>query len=523
MKLYRGFVTVGAMTILSRMLGFVRDVLIAAVLGTSFVADAFFVAFRVPNMFRRLFAEGAFDAAFVPLFARRMHTDGLEAARAFAGQALSGLTFILVAFTILGEIAMPWLMLLLAPGFRDDPEKFALVVLLARIALPYLVCMSLVALYTGVLNALGRFAIAAFTPSLLNIVLIAVLLALVATGNVDRGHAGVVLAWGVAVSGVLQIVVIGFAAARFGVSVPFKRPRLTPEMQRLIALAAPGIVAGGIGQLTGVISTIIATFQDRVVSWLYYADRIFQLPLGVIGVAVGVVLLPDLSHKLRTGDLRAVIASENRALEFALLLTLPAATALLIAATPIMRVLFEHGAFTAADTEATAKMLAALALGLPAYVLIKVLHPSFFAREDTKTPMVFAAIAMALNVVLSFALFMAVGGTGIAIATTLSGWVNVGLLVACLESRGEFALDATLSSGSARHSRSDSQHGRRSIGHCPPARALFRARIRHTGAGGSSARPRRRRAPHLSRRRGAVRRRKMAQPAQGYQGAVGLA
>ena len=443
MKLYRGFVTVGAMTILSRMLGFVRDVLIAAVLGTSFVADAFFVAFRVPNMFRRLFAEGAFDAAFVPLFARRMHTDGLEAARAFAGQALSGLTFILVAFTILGEIAMPWLMLLLAPGFRDDPEKFALVVLLARIALPYLVCMSLVALYTGVLNALGRFAIAAFTPSLLNIVLIAVLLALVATGNVDRGYAGVVLAWGVAVSGVLQIVVIGFAAARFGVSVPFKRPRLTPEMQRLIALAAPGIVAGGIGQLTGVISTIIATFQDRVVSWLYYADRIFQLPLGVIGVAVGVVLLPDLSHKLRTGDLRAVIASENRALEFALLLTLPAATALLIAATPIMRVLFEHGAFTAADTEATAKMLAALALGLPAYVLIKVLHPSFFAREDTQTPMVFAAIAMALNVVLSFALFMAVGGTGIAIATTLSGWVNVGLLVACLEGRGEIALDAT--------------------------------------------------------------------------------
>ncbi len=268
------------------------------------------------------------------------------------------------------------------------------------------------------------------------------LLGLVATGNEDQSQAGVALAWGVAVSGLLQIIVIAFAAARFGVSVPFARPRLTPDMQRLMALAAPGIVAGGIGQLTGVISTIIATLQDRVVSWLYYADRIFQLPLGVIGVAVGVVLLPDLSHKLRSGDHQAVIASENRALEFALLLTLPAATALVLAAVPIMRVLFQHGAFTAVDTEATANMLGALALGLPAYVIIKVLHPSFFAREDTKTPMIFAAISMASNVVLSFALFMAIGGTGIAVATTLSGWINVGLLVASLRRRGEFALDA---------------------------------------------------------------------------------
>lgn len=442
MKLYRGFATVGAMTIVSRVLGFVRDVLIAAVLGTSYVADAFFVAFRVPNMFRRLFAEGAFDAAFIPLFAKRMHEDGAQAARAFAGQALAGLTVLLVAFVILGEIAMPWFMLLLAPGFKNDPDKFALAVMLARIALPYLVCMSLVALYTGVLNALGRFAVAAFTPSLLNVVLILALLGLVATGNADKGQAGAVLAWAVAVSGLLQVAVIAWAASRFGMTLPLTRPRLTPDMQRLIALAAPGIVAGGIGQLTGVISTIIATLQDRVVSWLYYAERIVQLPLGVIGVAVGVVLLPDLSHKLRSADRQAVIASENRALEFALLLTLPAATALVLAATPIMGVLFEHGAFTAVDTEATAKMLSALALGLPAYVIIKVLHPSFFAREDTKTPMIFAAISMIANVVLSLGLFMAIGGTGIAIAATLSGWINVALLVLELKRRGEFALDS---------------------------------------------------------------------------------
>ena len=248
MKLYRGFATVGVMTILSRVLGFVRDVLIAAVLGTSFVADAFFVAYRVPNMFRRLFAEGAFDAAFIPLFARRLHADGPEAARAFAGQGLwpaspcSSWTF-----TILGEIAMPWFMVLLAPGFRDDPEKFALAVMLARIALPYLVCMSLVALYTGVLNALGRFAIAAFTPSLLNVVLI--LRAARPRRQAampSKGRAGVVLTWGIAASGLLQIVVVALAAARFGMSLPPERPRLTPDMQRLMALAAPGIVAGGI-------------------------------------------------------------------------------------------------------------------------------------------------------------------------------------------------------------------------------------------------------------------------------------
>ena len=441
MKLYRGFATVGAMTILSRVLGFVRDVLIAAVLGTSFVADAFFVAFRVPNMFRRLFAEGAFDSAFIPLFAKRLHADGPDAARTFAGQAQAGLTLVLVAFTVVAEIAMPWLMLLLAPGFASDPVKFDLAVMLARIALPYLVCMSLVALYTGVLNALGRFAIAALAPTLLNVVLIVVLLALVATGSFDQSAAGVALAWGIVASGLLQVLVVAFAAAKFGMSVPWRRPLLTPDMRRLMALAAPGVVAGGMAQITVVISTIIATLQDRVVSWLYYADRLFQLPLGVIGVAIGVVLLPDLSHKLRSGDHEAVLASENRALEFALLLTMPAAVALFLAAEPIMRVLFERGAFTAVDAKVTGQMLSALALGLPAYVMIKVLHPSFFARLDTKTPMIYAGISMAATIVLSYTLFVLIGPVGIAIATTLSGWINVALLAVTLKRRGEFAFD----------------------------------------------------------------------------------
>lgn len=442
MKLYRGFATVGAMTVLSRVLGFVRDVGIAAILGTSYAADAFFVAFRVPNMFRRLFAEGAFDAAFIPLFAKRYHAEGAEAARAFAGQALAGLTLLLVVLVVLAEIAMPWLMVILAPGFRGDPAKFDLAVLLARIALPYLVCMALVALYTGMLNALGRFALAAFAPSLLNVVLIAALLAMIAAGVEVKGTAAITLAWAVAISGVLQVLLVIFAAAKSGMGLSWQRPRLTPEMKRLLQLAAPGLLAGGMAQITLVIGTIIATLQDRVVSWLYYADRVFQLPLGVIGVAIGVVLLPELSHKLRAGDHQAVASSENRALQVALLLTVPAATALAIAAEPIIRVLFERGAFAASDTQATAAMLSALALGLPAYVLIKVLHPSFFAREDTKTPMILAGIAMAANVGLSFALFFWIGPVGIALATTLAGWINFALLAILLKRRGEFTLGA---------------------------------------------------------------------------------
>ncbi len=518
MKFYRGFATVGAMTIMSRVLGFARDVLIAAVLGTSYAADAFFVAFRVPNMFRRLFAEGAFDAAFIPLFAKRLHADGPDAARVFAGQALSGLTVLLVAFTVLAEIAMPWLMLLLAPGFRSDPEKFALAVMLARIALPYLAFMSLVALYTGVLNAFGRFAIAAFAPTLLNVVLIAVLLAFIASGSSNQSAAGVALAWGIAASGVLQVLVVAIAAAKLGMRLPWERPRLTPDMRRLAALAAPGVVAGGMAQLTVVIGTIIATLQDRVVSWLYYADRLFQLPLGVIGVAIGVVLLPTLSHKLRSGDHEAVLASENRALEFALLLTMPATVALFLAAEPIMRVLFERGAFTAVDTKATAAMLAALALGLPAYVLIKVLHPSFFAREDTKTPMIFAGISMAANIVLSFTLFMAHRRDRHRHRHHALG------LDQCRAPRGHAQAPRTLQARSdlppplCRHPRRQRGDGggRFRPGQIP--RAMVRPGERTCCAGDCPRHPGRRWPPRLSRRGPPVRRGPISRPNQGLKG-----
>ena len=444
MTLYRAFATVGAMTIWSRVLGFIRDVLIAAVLGAGPVADAFFVAFRVPNLFRRLFAEGAFDAAFIPLFAKRYHSEGGEvAARAFAEQALAGLTLVLLVFTLLGEFIMPWLMLLLAPGFSNDPPKFDLAVLLARIALPFLLCMSLVALYSGVLNAFGRFAVAAFAPSLLNVVLILMLLVLIAIGDVEQNTAAVTLAWGIAASGVLQVIVVAVAAAKSSMRLSLRPPRFDPDVRRLLTLAAPGVMAGGMSQLTVVLSTVIASLQDRVVSWLYYADRLFQLPLGVIGVAIGVVLLPELSRRLRSGDHAAAIDSENRSLETALLLTLPAAVALFIAAHPIVRVLFERGAFTALDAYSTASILAALAPGLPAFVLVKVFHPGFFAREDTKTPMIFAILGMAANIMLALLLFVVLGAVGIAIATTIAGWLQVALLAGTLRERKQFVFDET--------------------------------------------------------------------------------
>ena len=445
MPLYRAFATVGAMTGISRVFGFVRDVLVAAVLGAGPVADAFFVAFRLPNLFRRIFAEGAFSAAFIPLFTKHHHGEGGEAAgRTFAEQALAGLTLALIVFTILGEIFMPWLMLLLAPGFFfADPEKLDTAVLLARLSLPYLLCMSLVALYSGLLNALGKFAVAAFAPSLLNIVLIIVLVGLIALGEKDHYEAALALAWGVSISGVLQVLIVMAAAARAGMRLAPRLPRFNEDMKRLLMLGAPAVIAGGVAQISAILTTIIASLQDRVVSWLYYADRLFQLPLGVIGVAIGVVLLPELSRKLRASDHAAALESENRSLEVALLLTLPASVALFVAAHPIVSVLFGRGAFLSADATATAGMLAALAPGLPAYVLIRVLHPGFFAREDTKAPMLYAGIGMAANAALSLALFIAIGPVGIALGTTLAGWLQVALLAHTLRKRGDFVLDKT--------------------------------------------------------------------------------
>lgn len=448
--LYRAFATVGGLTMVSRLLGFVRDILIAAALGSGVIADAFFVAFRFPNLFRRLFGEGAFNAAFVPLFAKHLEGDGEASARRFAEEALSVLFFTLVAFSAIAILAMPWLMLFLAPGFIENPAKYDLAVLLSQIAFPYLLCMSLVALLSGVLNSLSRFWAAAAAPVLLNVVLISAITLAIHLGFSQRFGAGIILSVGVTVAGFAQLLMLWIAVRRAGLKLSLRWPRYTPGVKRLVELGIPGVIAGGITQINLVIGTVIASLKAGAVSYLYYADRLYQLPLGIVGVAIGVVLLPELARKLRAGEHESAMESQNRSLEFALLLTLPAAVALVAAAEPVVRVLFERGAFSAADTTATALALAAYAFGLPAFVLIKVFQPAFFAREDTRTPMHYAAINMAVNVTGSLLLFFAFQQinqpphVGIALATSIAGWVNALLLWGSLVRRRDFVADARL-------------------------------------------------------------------------------
>jgi putative peptidoglycan lipid II flippase len=434
MVMLRSIATVGGYTGISRVLGLVRDILIARAVGTGDIADAFFVAFRLPNMFRRIFAEGAFNAAFVPLFARRLEEEGLGSAKRFAEQSLSVLVFTLLPLLGLTMVAMPWVMLVLAPGFKADPAKFALAVDLARITFPYLLFMALAALLGGLLNSLYRFSAAAAAPILLNIFfIIALALVLPLTG-----HPGPVMAWTVALAGIGQFGLLLVAAARAGM------PRLTPGVKRLLRLMAPGVVSAGAMQINLVIGTIIASQQEGAVSFLYYADRIYQLPLGLIGVAFGVVLLPDLARKLRAGSIDAAGESMNRGLEISLLLTLPATVALMVIPEPIIIVLYEHGALTREGSEAIAMALIAFAGGLPAFVLVRVLQTAFYAREDTRTPLIFALWSVAANVVLSLLLFTVMRHVGIALATSLAAWLNTGLLALSLVRRGHHTPDRRL-------------------------------------------------------------------------------
>ena len=440
MAFARSIATVGGYTGISRILGFVRDILIAWLVGTGPVADAFFVAFRLPNLFRRLFAEGAFNAAFVPLFARRLEQDGQPAARLFAEQALAVLLTSLLIFTVAAMAGMPWLMYLLAPGFAVDPEKFGLAVQLSRITFPYLLFMALVALLSGLLNSLYRFAAAAAAPILLNIFFIAALLVIVPLSE-RPGH---VLAWTVAAAGLGQFLFLMEAARRAGMALRLPRPRLTEGVRRLLRLMGPGVLSAGALQINIMVGTIIASLQAGAVSYLYYADRVYQLPLGLIGIAFGVVLLPDLARKLRSGADQAAKYSLNRGLEMALLLTLPATAALVAIPWPIIVVLFERGAFDRTASDATALALAAYAAGLPAYVLVKILQPAFYAREDTVTPLKVAVASVGANVVLSLALFWPLGHVGLALATALAAWLNAGALAVLLRRRAFLSLDERL-------------------------------------------------------------------------------
>jgi putative peptidoglycan lipid II flippase len=420
-RLMAGFLTVGAWTLLSRVLGFARDVAIAAMLGAGPVAQAFLIAFSLPNMFRRFFAEGAFNMAFVPMFSKKLQVG--DDPQGFAADALSGLAGLLIVFTLIAQLAMPALVLAMASGFVGD-ERFDLAVLFGRIAFPYILFISLAALCSGVLNAAGRFAAAAAAPVFLNVLFLCAIGAAAWLG----WDIGLTLAWTVPVAGIAQLGLVWWAADRAGLRIRPHWPRLTPDLRRLAVIALPAMLAGGVVQINLLVGRQVASWFDGAVAWLAYADRLYQLPLGVVGIAIGVVLLPDLSRRLEAGDTEGGRDAFNRATEFALALTLPAAVALAVVPGPLVTVLFERGAFTAADSAATAAAVAVYGAGLPAFVLQKVLQPLYFARADTRTPFRLAVVAMLVNAAAAISLAFVAGYIAAAIGATLAGWAMVGLL-----------------------------------------------------------------------------------------------
>lgn len=441
MRLLRNLGVVSGMTLLSRVAGFAREILTAAYLGAGPVADTFFQALTIPNTFRRVLAEGAFNAAFVPLYAKELEGADAEEADRFATEALSALVTVTAVLVLAFQVGAPWLVYIFFPGMVDDPGGLAFAALLMQITMPYLLTMAVVALTTGALNSHGRFAASAFAPVLFNLVLIAIL-------AVDRAEGERLAVWlsaGVTVSGVLQALLLIVAARARGLKISFRLPRLTPRVKRLVALGVPGALAAGVTQINVLVTSSIATLEEGARSWINYAERLYQLPLGVIGIAMGVALLPNLARRVRAGDEQGGHFTMNRAIELSMALTLPAAAAFLIIPEFLVRGLYERLNFTAADSEMTALALMVFAAGLPAFVLIKVLQPGFFAREDTKTPMVFSLVSVGVNFALALTLFFGpLGFVGLAAATSVAGWTNCLLLAFTLKKRGLLHVDGRL-------------------------------------------------------------------------------
>ncbi len=420
-RLISGFFTVGFWTLASRILGFLREILLTAYIGPGPVMDAFVAAFRLPNMFRRFFAEGAFNAAFVPMFSKRL--EGGENAEGFAQDAFNLLAVAVLALVGLAMVFMPALVWVTAEGFYGD-ERFDLAVDYGYVVFPYILFMSLAALFSGVLNATGRFAAAAAAPVLLNIFACSALI----FGALSGGE---VIRWLIAVipvAGVAQLALVWVATERAGIRIRPGRPKLSPEMRRMVRIAVPAALAMGVTQINLVVGQLVASKTEKAVSWLFAADRLYQLPLGVVGIAVGIVLLPDLSRRLRADDKDGARNAFSRAGEFTLLLTLPSTVAFMIIPGPLVSVLFQRGQFSAEDTAATALAVAIYGVGLPAFMLQKLLQPLFFAREDTKSPFRYAVVAMVVNAGLAFGLYPIIGWIAPAIAASTAGWAMVALL-----------------------------------------------------------------------------------------------
>lgn len=447
MSLLKNVGTIGGLTMVSRVFGFARDILLARVLGAGGVADAWQLAFQLPNIFRRLFAEGAFASAFVPLFNRRMSEDGdTSEARDFAESVLAVLIPILILFSALALIAMPWIAGLFAnDAMKADPQIFDLAVLMARVAFPYLAFMSLATVFAAILNSLSRFAAAAAAPILLNVCLISALVygAMQPDSIELRREIGLYLGIAVTISGLLQAIWLGFFAARHGFRIRLKRPRMTSGVKELFVLVGPAVLGAGVYQISRFIDLFfLSTLPDGSYTFLAMGDRLNQLPLGIIGIALGTAILPALSRHVAQHKPEEAFRLQSNAVELALLVTFPAAIALFITGSAFTRAFYTGGAFTFDNAMVTGSVVSGLVIGLPAYVLIKVLVPGFFARKDTRTPVYTAGGSLLVNIALNFILVPRFGVVGLAISGSISAWCNVAALYTILSIRGYYHLTA---------------------------------------------------------------------------------
>ena len=436
----RSFLTVSTGTLASRLLGFARDSMIAALLGAGPVADAFLVAFQLVNVVRRLLTEGALNAALVPAWLRVRETAGAIAAAAFAGRVLGTISAALIVAAALIGLLMPFVIALLAPGFAGHPT-LQMAVDDARLMLPYLAFAGPVTVMMALLNAQHRFALTAFSPLLFNIALIAVMIALLGWRQ-DVAYAALVMAATVGLAGLLQLLILLLRRGGGSIAAPL-RISFDAEMRSFIGKAIPGMIASSGPQLLIVAGAIIASSSPSAVSWLYFANRLIELPLGIVGVAMGTVLVPELTRALGGNDRSAVAYAESRGLELAVGLALPATLGLMVLSGPIVRLLFEHGAFNAVDTAATARALMWLALGLPAHVLVKALSPTFFARDDTRTPLLAALKGFAVAIVLAIVLGQIFGAGGIAASIAMGAWSSALALIRRGAAISGFSIDAS--------------------------------------------------------------------------------
>ena len=447
MSLIKSITTVGGFTLVSRLVGFVRDILIARFLGASMMADAFFVALRFPNLFRSLFAEGTLNVAFVPILSGIMHSQGEKKARVFARNVFSFLFYVLLIFTVLVEIFMPDFMFVLAPGFDEIEGKLALTTHLSRITFPFLIFVSLVSLLAGMLNAKEKFWAAAFTPTILNLTMIASLFAIRPFLNTPYAPA-YALSIGVLLAGVIEFIFLFWHLKKadflIGLVSPIKALfHLSKEVKTLLKKMAPGVLGAGVYQINLFFDTFLVSFVGAgAISWLNYAHHLFQLPVGIIGTAIGTALLPLLSKHIKAKELEKANIQVSRALELSVAMSTASMAGLMLLSEPIVRILFERGLFSFSDSVHTAWALIVFSIGLPAYMLTKTLSPFFFAKGDTKSPVQIAVFGVFLNALLAIILMQFMGYLGIALATGITVWINAGQYIIRLYKQGEFKIDA---------------------------------------------------------------------------------